>query len=590
MEKIEYYETAATRNMHALPRFGNTNNFSYLFGTEEQRSEYIYGLLFAGVFIYAWFIAWCAILLIFKCLRGKVGFLSGRPMRVSHGSKKPMVIRIIFVLSVGVLVTFSGLLVTQGLTQLKSGIGTVYASSVEFNGILANVEEFSKSLDEVAKVVQPLREEVVSQLSGDVFCPGVDLNSVTGVDLNSIANKAATSLDGVENFTLPQATVFQETLDTAQETSDKVETTSENITPKDWQALMFVVPFSIFAFLYLVGVALVWLDRNVTWYICILSWVVLPLFTILIIICFLCSGAIAIGASANADFCSGGTDNTPGGTITEIMALNGFSTEDIVFQVVEYYIQQCVTTNPLGIILDYEVELEQVNATVTELQRAIQKVTLDRLAAVCGEGIRTTASLVQELATRLARLVAASLGVVNSLACERIVPLYTTTFYSGTCNYSVQGVTWTFASFLVIAVFGMLMITFRTAYMPVEDADLYKLNGEEGPLGSEAVEVEYNPSKALPFNESNAEESYGFDDHATTVDDTGATVVTAGVAAAGAASYDSSSVQGEDRSQPFDGSVQQGDSSQQSLPQQDDPSLYDDQTWLETPVPVGAQY
>ncbi len=51
-------------------------------------------------------------------------------MRVSHGSKKPMVIRIIFVLSVGVLVTFSGLLVTQGLTQLKSGIGTVYASSV----------------------------------------------------------------------------------------------------------------------------------------------------------------------------------------------------------------------------------------------------------------------------------------------------------------------------------------------------------------------------------------------------------------------------------------------------------------------------
>jgi hypothetical protein len=155
-------------------------------------------------------------------------------------------------------------------------------------------------LEEVAQLVQPLREELVSQLSGDVFCPGVDLNSVTGVDLNSIANNAATYLDGVENFTLPQAEVFQETLDTAQETADKVETISENITPQDWQALIFIVPFSIFAFLFLVGVALVWLDRNVTWYICILSWVMLPLFTILIIICFLCSGAIAIGASANA--------------------------------------------------------------------------------------------------------------------------------------------------------------------------------------------------------------------------------------------------------------------------------------------------
>jgi hypothetical protein len=67
---------------------------------------------------------------------------------------------------------------------------------------------------------------------------------------------------------------------------------------------------------------------------------------------------------------------------------------------------------------------EQADAAVMALQRAIQNVTLDALAAVCGEGIRTTGSLVQELATRLVRLVAASLGVLNSLACENIVPLY----------------------------------------------------------------------------------------------------------------------------------------------------------------------
>jgi hypothetical protein len=67
---------------------------------------------------------------------------------------------------------------------------------------------------------------------------------------------------------------------------------------------------------------------------------------------------------------------------------------------------------------------EQVNAAVMELQKTIQNVTLDELAAVCSEGIRTTSSLVQELATRLVRLVSASLGVVNSLVCENIVPLY----------------------------------------------------------------------------------------------------------------------------------------------------------------------
>ena len=165
-------------------------------------------------------------------------------------------------------------------------------------GILDNVEEFANALDEVAQVAQPLSKDLASQLANDSFCPGVDLDSATGLNFSSIANDAVTFLD--QNFTLPQAKEARETLDTAQQTAARVETTSDNISIQDWQSLIFIVPFSIFAFLFLVGVALVWFDRNVTWYICILSWVVLPLFIILIVICALCSGAIVIAASANA--------------------------------------------------------------------------------------------------------------------------------------------------------------------------------------------------------------------------------------------------------------------------------------------------
>ena len=245
-------------------------------------------------------------------------------MRVSYGSKKPMIIRIVFVVSTIFVVVFSAPLVTKGLTQLSNGVGTVYDSSVvsrirmlllycrafeldafscsreqELIGILDNVEEFANSLDEVALEFQPLSQELLSQLANDSFCPGVDLDSVTGLNFSSIVNDAVTSL-GVDNFTLPQAEEARETLDTAQQTAVRVETTSENISIQDWQSLIFIVPFSIFAFLFLVGVVLVWFDRNVTWYICILSWVVLPLFIILVVICALCSGAIVIAASANA--------------------------------------------------------------------------------------------------------------------------------------------------------------------------------------------------------------------------------------------------------------------------------------------------
>jgi hypothetical protein len=116
--------------MHALPRFGNTNDFARLFGTQEQRSEYIYGLLFAGIFIYAWFIAWLIVLLVFKCLgQRRVGLLSGSPMK-TVGSKRPVMIRTTFIISVIIVVVFSGLLVSQGLTQLRTGMETIYNSSV----------------------------------------------------------------------------------------------------------------------------------------------------------------------------------------------------------------------------------------------------------------------------------------------------------------------------------------------------------------------------------------------------------------------------------------------------------------------------
>lgn len=49
-------------------------------------------------------------------------------------------------------------------------------------------------------------------------------------------------------------------------------------------------------------------------------------------------------------------------------------------------------------------------------------------------------------------------------------------FWDGTCQYSIEGVTWTFVSFLVIAIMGMLMITLRSAYLPVEYMNDDKLN------------------------------------------------------------------------------------------------------------------
>lgn len=66
--------------------------------------------------------------------------------------------------------------------------------------------------------------------------------------------------------------------------------------------------------------------------------------------------------------------------------------------------------------------------------------------------------------TNLIRLVEASMDL---LSCRRIVPLYTSIVYDASCDYSITAVTWTFACLLLIAFFGMTMITFRAACCPI---------------------------------------------------------------------------------------------------------------------------
>jgi hypothetical protein len=40
-----------------------------------------------------------------------------------------------------------------------------------------------------------------------------------------------------------------------------------------------------------------------------------------------------------ADFCAGGTDNTPESTITQILVLQGYDQNDMFFRVIHFYIE-----------------------------------------------------------------------------------------------------------------------------------------------------------------------------------------------------------------------------------------------------------
>lgn len=279
--------------MHSFLHFSQTTSLTRFL-------MYCWYPIRVGVFILAFFIVWGLLLAIFKCLgQRKIGMFSGSPMRAIEGSKKPMIVRIVFVISAIMVVTFAALLVTEGLTQLKSGVVTVYDSSVEVGRILGVIDDFANALEGVGDNVAPIRDELVNRVSDDNFCAGVDLNAVTGIDFDSLTANVVEYLNEIEDYTGFSDDIQEATAD-LRRAAQSVEETSENITPRDWQSLMFIVPFSVFAVVFVVGVALAWCGRSITWYTCILSWFVLPLFILLVVVCFIVSGGIAIAASINA--------------------------------------------------------------------------------------------------------------------------------------------------------------------------------------------------------------------------------------------------------------------------------------------------
>jgi hypothetical protein len=64
----------------------------------------------------------------------------------------------------------------------------------------------------------------------------------------------------------------------------------------------------------------------------------------------------------------------------------------------------------------------------------------------------------------LTNLIRAVLDFIELIQCERIVPIYQSAVYSGTCVYNMKATMWVLGASLMCSFCGFLMITFRAAY------------------------------------------------------------------------------------------------------------------------------
>jgi hypothetical protein len=313
---------------------------------------------------------------------------------------------------------------------------------------------------------------------------------------DAIKNAEAFEPDEVEEFLGATDYLMTTTLDFEEGTA--------NIDTGDWQSLVILIPYTIIPLVLVIGVVLAYLGIHIHTLEWVLTWIIHPLFILQVIFASITCSIILMFASANADFCSGGEDNTPDSSVKDILVNMGWKRWDFEYTIIEFYIGQCSSRTPFGFLNEYIGDVESMTARVIEFSGAVATAA-DTLASVApNDACVSDLSFIQALNTVMLANLRDVIGRLQDdlgdiLECKNIVDIYTVPIYQGTCTYSINGVSWAWASFFVVGLMGMVMIMLRSSWVVDADEDVYA-EGKSVVSGDSTEEKEsignpYNPGR-----------------------------------------------------------------------------------------------
>ena len=385
-----YTPTQVTTAYSAIPRFGHTSSISSVasFDNAEQ-TDYAMGLIFITSVLLCFFLFWTVTLFVFSCMGSdQVGFLAGRgfiqPIPQHYDTydeyrravyKRPRRVRITFLLCATMVVVFSILFVTQGLSNVERMQSTLDKSNSDIRDLTAQGEEIAQQLETVGDAAAPIRDELVGRLGN--FCPADPaLVQATGYDFDAMAAEGIEYLNILSDFVNNDVSEMRDALHQINEATDEVARIINTYDVSDPKAMAFVIPTIFFTMVLVFAVVLAWCGMSFRTVDCVLKWMIVPLFGIAIVFSWVFVSFFGLLTTANAgtsvlayiffahylfshrhapsfqitltstrlllraDMCSGGYPPSPEGTIMEVLAEQGYDNPNsLVFQAIIYYIR-----------------------------------------------------------------------------------------------------------------------------------------------------------------------------------------------------------------------------------------------------------
>jgi hypothetical protein len=389
------------------PRFGRSNDISALFGSSAESDDYKKGLIAAAcVTAICFFVAFLVLPILMCCGQGRVGFLSGAPLKARRNNSttkvdndeqssinsfntpspqeakrsavkdeasqgcncclnaSPTGVRATFIMAGVIFILFAILLVTQGVTNLQDTIYSVNLSASEIDALATEADDILHSgLLNLQAEATSLRDGIVAELSGDNFCPADPTlqNFPDAANIRNLTDSSEQLLSQLDTFLADQVEGVSAAIDDAAKGARQVKNATDDVDLLGWKTLFVLIPYTIVPCLLVSAAIMAHFDADLPILNTAVRWFLMPLFVIMVIVCAGVASGMIAAASANSDFCLPGgrsTDSYPGTspdtTIYRVLDRKQYTQEDLLRQVADFYIDQCQTKpDPFVFLKDY---------------------------------------------------------------------------------------------------------------------------------------------------------------------------------------------------------------------------------------------
>lgn len=278
---------------------------------------------------------------------------SGHPFRSE--STFSTIARSIFAFSSVMVIIFSIVCVTQGLTEVQTTADQVDATNHDVMKIHDEFVRISTSLNGVSRAATPVRDQLVSFLKDDV-CP-LAPGSATEMNIRQIGRNTLDALEDLSNFIEDELIDVDNALKTVQKTTEYVDKVVQKTSFTGPAAAAVMIPYFIVPALLLVTLLMGWFEVYSEAYYSFSTWFLMPLFVLMVIFAYVATGWAALSTEGNADFCSGGATSTPEGTIQRALWQHNLNGGQLYYDAMMFYSNQCQTDSPWEFLEDYYGDL-----------------------------------------------------------------------------------------------------------------------------------------------------------------------------------------------------------------------------------------